>query len=319
MAGEGRPLTKMEALRELINGNRLDLNNLNTSNKASIVEAVNEIVSGMGAVISDGITSTWTTWSSSKIFTELGLKAPKVNPSFTGTVTVPDNALSIPKVSGLQTALNDKITLDPSNVVTGTAAVVAGGVNNTASGLNAVVTGGANNMASGGRSSVNGGIANLASGLYSVAEGDGSVADQGGMRAFGSRFVNSGDAQSFEMLLKRIGISEAPTTLLNASNLFPTMPLNTTWAISGIVSAKRTNLNGMNAAWQFNMLAIRNGGSGSLVEPSLTIAEIGKTAGCPWTIAITSDAASRVIITCTGEAATTIRWVAALTVVQISN
>lgn len=106
MAGEGRPLTKMEALRDLVNGNRLDLNHLNTSNKSSIVEAVNEIVSGVGAIISDAITSTWTTWSSSKILTELDKKATSSNPTFTGTVNIPNGSLSIAKTLGLQTALD---------------------------------------------------------------------------------------------------------------------------------------------------------------------------------------------------------------------
>lgn len=122
MAGEGRPLTKMEAIRDLVNGNRLDLNGLNTSNKASIVEAVNEIVSGIGAVISDSITSTWTTWSSSKIFTELGKKASSVNPTFTGTIGIPDASLSLAKTSGLSSALNSKVsTLNPT--FTGTVTV----------------------------------------------------------------------------------------------------------------------------------------------------------------------------------------------------
>lgn len=66
--------TECKALRTLVNGNAADLSALTTSNKASLVAAINEIV-GAGAAaagINDATTSTTTTWSSSKIATFTG-------------------------------------------------------------------------------------------------------------------------------------------------------------------------------------------------------------------------------------------------------
>lgn len=50
---------------------------------------------------------------SAAVATELAKLAPKANAVFTGTVTVPDGALSIADTAGLQTALNAKATATP--------------------------------------------------------------------------------------------------------------------------------------------------------------------------------------------------------------
>jgi hypothetical protein len=66
--------TECKALRTLVNGNAADLNGLTTANKASLVDAINEIVgtAASAAGINDATTSGTTTWSSSKIATFTG-------------------------------------------------------------------------------------------------------------------------------------------------------------------------------------------------------------------------------------------------------
>lgn len=66
--------------------------------------------------------------------TALDAKAPTANPTFTGTVTIPDGALAIADTSGLQTALDTKIASTDINeiVVMTQAAYTALGVKDSA-------------------------------------------------------------------------------------------------------------------------------------------------------------------------------------------
>lgn len=71
-----RAATEMKALRTLINGNAADLSALNTTAKNNVVAALNELkaaldAAGAGVAINDSATATGTTWSSSKIVSEI--------------------------------------------------------------------------------------------------------------------------------------------------------------------------------------------------------------------------------------------------------
>lgn len=70
-----RLATELKAHKVLINGNQTDLSALLTTNKGSLVAAVNELVGsigGAGAAINDTGTSTTSVWSSSKTNTSIG-------------------------------------------------------------------------------------------------------------------------------------------------------------------------------------------------------------------------------------------------------
>lgn len=69
-----RIATEIKALRTLINGNAANLNALTTTNKANLVEAINEVAGSVGeagASINDTTTSTLSVWSSSKTDSEI--------------------------------------------------------------------------------------------------------------------------------------------------------------------------------------------------------------------------------------------------------
>lgn len=68
-----RVATECKALRLLINGNAANLNALNTSNKSNLVAAINEVLAAISgaAGINDGATGAGSTWSSTKIVTEI--------------------------------------------------------------------------------------------------------------------------------------------------------------------------------------------------------------------------------------------------------
>lgn len=305
MADPGRPLTKMESIRNLINGNVSDLSGLTTVGKTSLVEAVNEIVSGMGAVINDATTSIWSTWSSSKITTELNTKAPKANPVFTGTVTVPDNSLSIPKTSGLQTALNTKMTLDPSNVISGVNAFISGGIDNKALGEGSIVLGG---------------VGNEAQGKNTTAGGYGSVSTRPSTRAHGSKFATPGDAQDMVQNIKAISTTATNVILVDEVGYQPLIPENSTWAVTGTVVGRKTNTTPNESIfWEFKVLMKRDVGNTTTAVVPVVITEVGKSAGTPWTITVVVSTAGYLTIRCYGEAGKTIRWLANLKTVQISN
>ena len=67
-----RVATEVKAVRTLINGNAADLSALTTTEKTTLVAALNELNAAIGAIdltdlISDATTATTTTWSSTKI------------------------------------------------------------------------------------------------------------------------------------------------------------------------------------------------------------------------------------------------------------
>jgi len=72
-----RVATECKAIRTLVNGNAADLSALNTTAKANLVAAVNELKAGLdsaaggAAGINDAATETTSTWSSSKISSQL--------------------------------------------------------------------------------------------------------------------------------------------------------------------------------------------------------------------------------------------------------
>lgn len=73
-----RMATESKALRTLINGNAANLNALTTTEKGNLVAALNDlqsqlnvVVANAGATISDSSTATSSTWSSSKINTQI--------------------------------------------------------------------------------------------------------------------------------------------------------------------------------------------------------------------------------------------------------
>jgi len=83
--------TEFKAVRILVSGSGTgDVSGLDTT-ATNLVDAVNEVLDAVsaGAGIDDGATGLGTTWSSTKIDTELDLKAPLASPALTGTPTAP--------------------------------------------------------------------------------------------------------------------------------------------------------------------------------------------------------------------------------------
>lgn len=76
-----RVATNAKEMRTLINGNVADLSALTTTQKSSLVAAINEVaaaVGGAGATIDDGAISSLTVWSSSKTDAEIRAAAAAI-------------------------------------------------------------------------------------------------------------------------------------------------------------------------------------------------------------------------------------------------
>lgn len=142
MSDPTRKLTKLESVRMMLNGNTGDLSGLNTADKNTLVDAINELNAGVGGIVDDDVISSITAWSSfttslriaqaiadlidsapetldtlreiaealgndpnfaTTITNMLALKAPINNPTFTGSVTLPPG--TIPNVPDATTTV----------------------------------------------------------------------------------------------------------------------------------------------------------------------------------------------------------------------
>lgn len=92
--------TKIKETRTLVNGNAADLSLLTTTTKTNLVAAISEVhdeldsVAGSASGINDATASGSTTWSSTKITTELAGKADTSHTHSTAQVTGLDAALA---------------------------------------------------------------------------------------------------------------------------------------------------------------------------------------------------------------------------------
>lgn len=220
-----------------------------------------------------------------------------------------------------------------THTVSGSSATVGGGNTNTASGFHATIGGGGTNIASGGNaptvsggdsntasgagSVVPGGTGNTAPGYHSTAGGRGSIATSGGMRSYGAQFTAPGDAQDSTVIMKRETTDATAGGLSCDGSSGLVIPENTTWAISGLLIARRTDADDENAAWKFECLLKRNAGNTAALVGAAVITPIGTTN--TWVLAITSASAGNLNVTVTGEAAKTIRWVATLRIAHVSG
>lgn len=215
------------------------------------------------------------------------------------------------------------------NTATADSAVVVGGASNDATNANATIVGGNSHTASGNSSTIGGGLTNTASatgatvpggrdntasGLYSIATGRGAIANEAHMHAHGSTpFAAVGDAQINRWVLKKQTTDATAGNLEADTGAPPVIPENTTWAFSALVVARRTDVDGDNAAFRVEGCFKRDAGSTAAMVGTPTVTALGASAGAAtWTVTTGSFSVGTLRLIVTGEAAKTIRWVAEL-------
>ena len=123
-----RVATECKAIRTLVNGNATDLSALTTTQKTSLVAAINELKNavdnaGSSITISDSTSSTTQVWSSSKIAAEIqAAKDTLTNGAGTALDTLAELASALGNdanfASTVTTALGYRLRFDAAQILT---------------------------------------------------------------------------------------------------------------------------------------------------------------------------------------------------------
>lgn len=158
---------------------------------------------------------------------------------------------------------------------------------------------------------------------FGQASGHGAVADKHGQNARAAGyFAEAGDAQRSELIARRQTTDATPTALLlDGANWAAGMSKSgNLWAFTGLVVAHRTGATGENAAFKIEGALTRDAtATGRLIgTPTVTMLGSEGTASA-WVVAVTTNGSGQLIITVTGAAAKTIRWVASVTLCEVAG
>ena len=209
-----------------------------------------------------------------------------------------------------------------SNTNQGTRAIIAGGQSNTIStaGQYGVIVGGNSNNVTGSRGVIVGGDYNEANASHTFATGEyAKAAEIGKLARATGRFSADGDAQGGQFIL-RADTTDATATVLTTNN-------STAASTNQIVAASDTCItfdgtitamqNGAQAyaSWKIEGLLVNDGGTTTLANSATTV--ISNADG--WGMALSADNTNNALaITCTGEAAHNIRWVANIRTTEVT-
>ena len=217
------------------------------------------------------------------------------------------------------------------NTASGTYAAVIGGNNNAASDFNAVSVGGNGNSASGQGSISLGGLSNFANANQSMVAGGA----YGNARSIVGNFVVpassfpisgfNGRQQLCTLLLGRETTDATATRLASDANAASTinqviLPNNSAYYVKGSIIATVTG-GGNTKSWDFIATIKRgaNAAATSIVGAVTLNVQAANAGASTWVVAITADTTNGgLAVTVTGQAATTIRWVAKLESTEVT-
>lgn len=237
-------------------------------------------------------------------------------------------------VAMVASGLNSAIGGGQDNLASGARAVVAGGTGNIASATEASVLGGSANQATASQSSVVGGAGNIASGINSsigggsantsssdysfIPGGSSAKADKFGQTAHAAgQFANKGDAQISEVVMRNNTSDATPTELfLNGIAVRLTIATSTSWLFEVRLVARTSA--GLDSIYKSEGVIRNNAGTTTI--SGVTTTEIFDGAGLPATpVTVAADDANDALtISCVGIAATNIRWVAVVRLVEVN-
>ena len=233
-----------------------------------------------------------------------------------------------------------------SNLGSGVTSFIGGGTNNTASGELSGILSGTSHTASGLYSSVLGGLGNSASGSHSCVVGGGSNSASGdssivvgGQRGTSRSILGNcvtpasrypieqsfGVQQFATLLLGRQTTNATATVLASTSSAAGTtnqviLPNNSAYYVKGSIIATVTG-GGNTKSWDF-IATIKRGANAtatSIVGAVTLNVQAADAGASTWVVAITADTAyGGLAVTVTGQAATTIRWVAKLESTEVT-
>lgn len=201
----------------------------------------------------------------------------------------------------------------------GTQATISGGDSNSATGVESVIGGGGGNSVTGGNSTIGGGQSNTVTNVYATVPGGfQALADKFGQLAHASgRFAADGDAQVSEVTLRR-STTDATANVemfLNGDGATErcSVPNNKTIAFQGIIVGRTSA--GVSSMWTFVGGIDNNAGATAATGITVTLVYNTIVAGTPSVDADNANDALRIRVT--GVAATLIRWVAYVRLVEV--
>lgn len=205
---------------------------------------------------------------------------------------------------------------------------ISGGQDNTiTNGFNSIITGGSDNTIDNANSAtILGGSGNTVNGNGGIVMGAQGVARSTYQfvhsRATGSNFgPNPGSAQFTRQIFAAVTSNDTPTSLTHdggtAADIYK-IPSDSTAAFRILLVARRTDADNESAAYQFVGCIDNNAGTTALVGTvaKTVIAEDNSA----WDADVTADDTNDgILITVTGEAAKTIRWVATIEATEVTG
>jgi hypothetical protein len=218
-----------------------------------------------------------------------------------------------------------------TQVANGAQATIGGGTGNTASGGQSTVAGGSTHIASGQLSSIVGGNLNTASALVSSVLGGQrgttrAIVGNAVIPAHASPFgAGSGLIQSAILLLGRQTTDATATVITSDANAAAAtnqvaLPINSAYFFKGEVIAGVTAA-GDTKGWSIEGVIKRatTAASTALVGTPTVTSLYGDAGASTWSVAVTADTTNAALkITVTGQASTTIRWVAQIRTTEMT-
>jgi hypothetical protein len=217
------------------------------------------------------------------------------------------------------------------NTASQTAGFVGGGAENIASQQYGAVLGGNNNNASAYSSTILGGRYNQASGTYSTTVGGffGATRSIEGSTVFSACNApinfSLGVSQA-ALLILAVQTTDATATVLRSSSAAAgtgnqvILPNNSAYYFSGSIVAGVTGA-GNSSSWEFKGTIKRGANAASTVlVAAVTPTVVSQDAGAStWVVAVTADTTNGgLAVTVTGQASTTIRWVAKIETTEMT-
>lgn len=146
---------------------------------------------------------------------------------------------------------------------------------------------------------------------------------QGGVVQASGRFASSGDAQVGRYLLRTNTINNVPTTMFidgTAGSVTITMPDNSTWTFRITITGHRTDVNDGHAGYEFKGVIYRDSGAATTVIQGQTSKTVLAESNTPWDATVFADVTNGgITVTVTGQNGKTIRWLALVETVEITN
>ena len=136
----------------------------------------------------------------------------------------------------------------------------------------------------------------------------------------GGRFSIAGDAQVGRYVMRSRTTNAVPVEMLTDGGARLVLPDNSTWSFKINLTGHRTDGNDGHAGFEFSGVIYRNSGATSVAIQGLVNKNILARSNSAWDINIAADPTyGSLSITTTGENSKTIRWVALVETVEVTN